>query len=91
MAYMLLHLEVDDYDTWKRMFDDDPAGRRKIAKGHMVSQAVDHPNEVFIRAEFASVDDAKTFRKQLLDSGVLNNATVKTPPTVVEVVDEATY
>ena len=26
---MLLNIEVDDYDTWKPMFDEDPAGRRQ--------------------------------------------------------------
>jgi hypothetical protein len=91
MAFMVLHLEVADYDEWKKLFDSDPAGRRGIAKGHIVSRSVDNPNEVFIRAEFASVDDAKKFRQQLLDSGALSQATVKTPPTVIEVADQATY
>jgi hypothetical protein len=91
MAYMVVHLEVADYDEWKKIFDSDPAGRRELAKGHMLSRAVDNPNEVFIRSEFASVDDAKKFRQQIIDSGALNHATVKTPPTVIEVVEQATY
>jgi hypothetical protein len=91
MAYMVVHLEVADYDEWKKMFDSDPAGRRELAKGHMISRAVDNPNEVFIRNEFASVDDAKKFRQQLIDSGALNRGTVKTPPTVIEVAEQATY
>jgi hypothetical protein len=91
MALMLLHLEVDDYDTWKKLFDEDPVGRREVAKGHMISRGVDNPNEVFIRTEWASVAEAQTFRQKLLDSGVLNTATVRTPPTVVEVADQATY
>jgi hypothetical protein len=91
MAYMVVHLEVADYDEWKKMFDSDPAGRRELAKGHMISRAVDNPNEVFIRSEFASVDDAKKFRQQLIDSGALNNGTIKTPPTVIEVAEQATY
>ena len=32
MAYMLLHFETDDYDTWKERFDADPAGRAETAK-----------------------------------------------------------
>jgi hypothetical protein len=91
MAYMVVHLEVADYDEWKKMFDSDPAGRRELAKGHMISRAVDNPNEVFIRSEFASVDDAKKFRQQLIDSGALSNDTIKTPPTVIEVAEQATY
>ena len=91
MAYMVLHLEVADYDDWKKLFDEDPAGRRGIAKGHVLSRSVDNPNDVFIRTEFASVDDAKKFRQQLLDSGALNHATIKTGPTVIEVAEQATY
>jgi hypothetical protein len=91
VAYTLVHLEVADFDEWKKLFDADPGGRRQIAKGHILSRSVDNPNEVFVRSEFASVEDAKKFRQQLLDSGALNDLTVKTEPTVVEVVEQETY
>jgi len=39
----------------------------------------------------ASADEAKSFRERLRGSGALDNVDVKTPPTVVEVADEATY
>ncbi|HEY8629421.1 MAG TPA: hypothetical protein VIL73_02600 [Gaiellaceae bacterium] len=91
MAFVLLHMEVPDYDAWKQMFDEDPAGRKQAAKGHLISRSVDNPNEVFVRTEFVSIDEAKAFSQRLHDSGVLNNFTVKTPPTVVERADEATY
>jgi len=91
MAYHLVHLEVPDFEEWKKRFDEDPGGRRQIAKGHILSRNVDNPNEVFVRSEFASVEDAKKFRQQLIDSGALNDFTVKTAPTVVEVVEEQTY
>jgi len=91
MAYTLVHLEVVDFDEWKKRFDADPGGRRQIAKGHTLSRSVDNPNEVFVRSEFASVEDAKTFRRQLIDSGALDDFTVRTEPTVVEVVEQETY
>jgi hypothetical protein len=92
MAFMLGHFEVGDYDTWKReRFDADPAGRQQGGKGHVISRSVDNPGEVFVRVEFDSVDDAKSFRDRLLGSGALDAVNVKTPPTVVEVVDEARY
>ena len=91
MASILLHLEVADYDEWKKLFDSDPAGRKGIAKGHLISRGVDNPNEVFVRTEYASVDDAKELRQRLLDSGALDQATVKTGPTIVEIADQATY
>ena len=92
MIYILGHFDVGDYDTWKReIFDVDPAGRREVAKGHVLSRSVDNPNEVFVRVEFDSVEDAKSFRERLLASGALDNVTVKTGPTVVELADEARY
>ena len=92
MAFMLGHFDVGDYDTWKReTFDKDPAGRKQAGKGHTISRSIDNPNEVFVRVEFDSVDDAKSFRERLLGSGALDNVDVKTPPTVVEVADVATY
>ena len=91
MIAMVLNLEVDDYDEFKKRFDADPGGRKGIAKGHTISRNVENPNDVFIRTEYASVEDAKKVRQQLLDSGALNNFTVKTPPTIIEVADQAEY
>jgi hypothetical protein len=92
MTFMLGHFDVGDFDTWKReIFDADPAGRREAAKGHLISRSVDNPNEVFVRVEFDSPEEAKSFRDRLLASGALDNVTVKTPPTVAEVADEETY
>ena len=93
MAIMLLHLEVDDYDAWKPIFDSDPAGRKQSATGHMISRDVDNPNAIFIRTEFPSVEEAKAFRQRLLDSGALerSGSRVKIGPTVAEVAESVTY
>ena len=91
MVAMVLNLEVADYDEWKKLFDSDPGGHKGIATGHTVSRNVENPNDVFIRTEYASFEDAKKVRKQLMDSGALSNFTVKTPPTIVETADQASY
>ena len=94
MAMMLMNLEVDDYDAWKPMFDEDPAGRKESgATSHMISRAADNPNDVFIRVEFPSVNQAKAFRQRLLDSGALDRAgtKVKMGPVVAEVAETVTY
>jgi hypothetical protein len=91
MAFMLGQFEVGDYDRWKQMFDSDPAGRKQSAKGHRVFRGVDDPSRVFVALEFASTEEAKSFRERLLASGALDNITVKTEPTVVELADETTY
>ena len=94
MAIMLMHFEVDDYEAWKSMFDEDPVGRRASgATSHTVSRAVDNPNEVFGRVDFPSVEMAKAFRERLLASGALERGgmRIKTSPTVAEVDDHTSY
>jgi hypothetical protein len=94
VAIVLVNFEVDDYDAFKSRFDEDPAGRRESgATSHMISRAVDNPNDVFIRTEFPSVDQAKAFRQRLLDSGVLDSVAtkIKTGPVVADVAESVTY
>lgn len=94
MAFMVLNFEIDDYDAWKPMFDEDPAGRRESgATGYVVSRAVDNPNEVFLRVEFPSVEQAKAFRERLIASGAMDRSgmRLKSGPTVADVDDATTY
>jgi hypothetical protein len=91
MASIVGVFETGDYDTWKSMFDSDPAGRKQTAKGHRVMRSVENPNEVFVRVDFDSVDEARSFRERLLESGALDRVTIVKEPTVAEVADEATY
>jgi hypothetical protein len=83
--------KIDDYESWKQMFDSDPAGRKQAAKGHRIMRSVDDPSEVFVRLDFDSVDSASAFREKLLASGALDTVTVVHGPAVVESVDEDTY
>ena len=48
VAFMVHHLETDDFDTFKSRFDADPVGRKQAAKGHVMLRSVDNPNEVFV-------------------------------------------
>ncbi|MGB2954222.1 MAG: hypothetical protein WBB74_12650 [Gaiellaceae bacterium] len=91
MAFILGIFDTKDYDTWKQMFDSDPAGRKQSATKHRVFRAVDNPNEVFVSVEFPTAEDAKSFRERLLGSGALDNVTIEKEPTVAELADEATY
>jgi len=85
-AYMLIGFDAD-YDEWKPIFDTDPANRAEIAKGYTISRGVDNPNDIFVRVEFASVEDAKTLRDRLLATGVIGRFPVTMQPTVVEVAE----
>lgn len=91
MAFILAVFQTEDYDTWKQMFDSDPAGRKQSAEGHRIFRSMNDPNEVFVGVEFPSGDEAKSFRQRLLASGALDNVTATKEPTVAELVDEARY
>jgi hypothetical protein len=80
-----------DFDAFKRQFDEDPLGRKQAAKGHTLLRGVDNPNEVFVRIEFATAEEATSFAEKVRNSTVLQNMSVKVPPTAVELADQATY
>jgi hypothetical protein len=80
-----------DFDTFKRQFDEDPLGRRQVAKGHTLMRGVDNPDEVFVRIEFATAEEARSFAEKVRNSTVLENMTVKVPPTTTELIDQVTY
>jgi hypothetical protein len=57
-----LHIEhpTPDFDTWKRAFDGDPAGRQRSGvRRYRVSRAVDDPNYVMIDLEFDTREQAE--------------------------------
>jgi len=90
MAFIVGVME-GDFDAFKRQFDQDPLGRKQLAKGHTLLRGVDNPNEMFVRIEFDTAEEAKSFAEKVRSSTVLQNVTVKVPPTAVELVDQATY
>jgi hypothetical protein len=46
---------------------------------------------VFVRIEFATAEEARSFAEKVRSSTVLQNMTVKVPPTATELADQATY
>jgi hypothetical protein len=90
MAFLVGVLE-GDFDAFKEQFDSDPLGRKQAAKGHTLLRGVDNPNEMFLRVEFDSVEAAKAFQEKVRGSDVLGNVSVKVPPTVAELADQANY
>jgi hypothetical protein len=90
MAFLVGVFE-GDFDAFKKQFDSDPLGRKQTAKGHTVLRGVDNPNLIFLRVEYGSAEEAKSFQEKVRGSNVLQNVTVKVPPTVAEMADQATY
>ena len=80
-----------DFDAWKQRFDSDPLGRRQVAKGHMIFRSVDNPNQFFVRIEFDSAEEARSFAEKVRGSDVLANLSPIVPPTVIELAEQTTY
>jgi hypothetical protein len=91
VAFMLTRIQVDDYEAWKPIFDSDPPGARRAAKGHRLLRSLEEPNDVFVQVEFGSPEDAQAARDRLLASGVLERVTVKAGPTVAEEAETIAY
>ena len=91
MTFMMTRIRVDDFDSWKSIFDGDPPGARRAAAGHRLYRAVEDPNQVFIAVEFPSPEEAKAAHQRLLASGVLDRVEVKSEPTIVEQVESIAY
>ncbi len=90
MAFLVGVFE-GDYDAFKQQFDSDPLGRTQAAQGHTMLRGVDDPNQIFLRVEFGSAEEARAFQEKVRGSNVLDIVSVKVPPTVAEMVDQATY
>jgi hypothetical protein len=57
---------VSDYDDWKKAFDNDPIGRRKLGVvRYRILRAADDPNYVMIDLEFEGANEADRMHNAL--------------------------
>ncbi len=91
MTFILTRIRVEDYETWKRLFDTDPPNVRTNARGHRLFRGLEDPNEVFIQVEFDSSAEAHAARERLLAAGLLDRFPDVTGPTVVEQAELVAY
>jgi hypothetical protein len=67
MVILKVEHSVRDYDTWKRLFDEDPLHREASGvRRYRVMRLSEDPNYVIIELEFETVAEADAFRKALL-------------------------
>lgn len=93
-----LHIEhaIRDFDTWKRAFESDPAGReRSGVRRYQVSRPIDDPHYVIIDLDFENSATAEKFlatMRQVWQSAGAAPALVGSPQTrIVEVVERKEY
>jgi heme-degrading monooxygenase HmoA len=62
MAHFLVHHKVEDYKTWKSVFDTHSSLRSEAGSlGGKIFRSVNDPNEVFTLLEWDSVEKAQKF------------------------------
>jgi len=93
-----LHIEhaIRDFDTWKKAFESDPAGReRSGVRRYQILRPVDDPNYVMIDLDFESAATAETFlatMREVWQSAAAAPALAGSPQTrIVEVVERKEY
>ena len=91
MAHIITRVHVADYDAFKPMFDQDAPGVRRSASAHHLYRGIDDPNEIYVRVDFASVEEAQAGAERLRASGVLGRWDDSYGPTVVEEAEAVEY
>jgi len=94
----ILHIEhpIRDFDTWKKAFESDPAGREKGGvRSYQVFRPIDDPNYVMIDLNFDSTKAAKDFlaiMREVWQSPSAGPALAGIPQTrIIEVVESKEY
>ncbi len=92
--YVIVQHRVRDYDTWKSVFDEHGALRRRHgATGHVIYRSLDDPNNLTVVNEFPSREQAEAFshdpslREAMERGGVIGEPTF----TWAEEVDSVDY
>jgi len=62
MVRLFVRHNVDDYEAWRRVYDEFDAQRRPMGvTGDAVFRSLDDPNDVTVWHDFDSDDDARAF------------------------------
>lgn len=79
MASLLVHHKVQDYATWRKIFDDDAKRRKEYGStGFQVLKSASDPNDLTVIMEWPSVEAAKAFatsdalKEKMKDAGVIS-------------------
>ena len=80
MQYVLIIHEVENYDSWKKVFDDASDIRREAGeRAYQVLKYENDPNKVVHFSSWTSIDDAKRFFESPKLVKIRAEAGVKSP------------
>ena len=89
MPYLLIRHKVEDYERWKKAFDDDEANRRASGShgGHLLRDK-DDPNLITILLEWDDEDSLRSFMESDTLQERMRSGTV-TGEVEMDILDEA--
>jgi quinol monooxygenase YgiN len=80
MQYVLIIHEVEDYDSWKKVFDNAADIRKEAGeRTYQVLKYEDNPNQVVHFSAWTSIDNAKQFFESPQLVKIRKEAGVKSP------------
>ncbi len=80
MQYVLIIHEVEDYESWKKIFDDASDIRREAGeRTYQVLKYESNPNKMVHFSSWTSIDDAKRFFESPKLVKIRAEAGVKSP------------
>jgi len=94
MASMFLKLAVADFDTWKKIFDENEAARRDATiTGHSVHHDSDDPNVAIVAFRVNDIARGRAFAGSDDLREIMQRAGAKGPPEIwfADDVEEKTY
>lgn len=94
MATMFVRHEVNDYENWKRIYDDFASVRReKGVTGASVHRDAEDASTIVVTHQFGSLDAATAFAESEELKNAMANAGVAGPPEIwfTEDVEETPY
>ena len=83
MIRLFVRHSVNDYDRWRKVYDDFNAERAGMnVTDHAVYQEVDDPNDLTVTHDFSTVEAARTFVGSARLKEVMEAAGVAGPPSL---------
>jgi heme-degrading monooxygenase HmoA len=90
MAHFLVHHKIEDYKTWKTVFDGHSSLRSKAGSlGGKVFRSTNNPNELFVLLEWDSLANAQKFAQSDSIKEAMKNAGVVVMPEIYFVEEAA--
>ncbi len=84
MSYVMFRTKVEDYASWRQMYDEHGATRLEGgSKGGQVFRNADDPNEVVILLQWDSHENARKFTESDDLKEAMQRAGVTAPPDIV--------